>query len=129
MKGKSIDQEIVVLRAEKGWTQQQLATELGTSQRTVAAWEAGTSVPRKTMMVKIAKAFGLAADYFFIDNESDGLNGKERTNGETDTDRARENKMLEDIDNLVSNAYQDINDKKKSEIIGAIQKILDSIEK
>lgn len=62
---KNIAQELVILRAGKSWTQKQLAEELGTSQRTVAAWESGTSVPRKTTQVNIAKAFGLSEDYFF----------------------------------------------------------------
>ena len=43
---KNIAQELVILRAGKSWTQKQLAEELGTSQRTVASWESGTSVPR-----------------------------------------------------------------------------------
>lgn len=62
---KNIAQELVILRADKSWTQKQLAEELGTSQRTVSAWESGTSVPRKTTQVNIAKAFGLSEDYFF----------------------------------------------------------------
>ena len=62
---KNIAQELVILRAGKSWTQKQLAEELGTSQRTVAAWESGVSIPRKTTQVNIAKAFGLSEDYFF----------------------------------------------------------------
>lgn len=62
---KIIAQELVILRAGKSWTQKQLAEELGTSQRTVAAWESGSSIPRKTTQVNIAKAFGLSEDYFF----------------------------------------------------------------
>lgn len=62
---KNIAQELVILRAGKSWTQKRLAEELGTSQRTVAAWEKGASIPRKTTQVNIAKAFGLSEDYFF----------------------------------------------------------------
>lgn len=61
---KNIAQELVILRAGKSWTQKRLAEELGTSQRTVAAWETGASIPRKTTQVNIAKAFGLSEDYF-----------------------------------------------------------------
>lgn len=59
-----ISQEIVVLRANKSWTQQQLAEKLGTTQRTVASWESGISIPRKTMRVKLAVLFGLPENYF-----------------------------------------------------------------
>ncbi len=69
---KNIAQELVILRAGKSWTQKQLAEELGTSQRTVAAWESGTSVPRKTTQVNIAKAFGLSDD-FFLDVENNAF--------------------------------------------------------
>lgn len=66
---KNIAQELVILRAGKSWTQKQLAEELGTSQRTVTAWESGSSIPRKTTQVNIAKVFGLSEDYFFdVDN-------------------------------------------------------------
>ena len=64
----NIGQEILVLRAEKGWTQKQFADKLKTSQRTIAAWEAGNSIPRKTMMVKIAQVFGLPSN-IFLDSE------------------------------------------------------------
>lgn len=65
----NIAQELVILRAEKSWTQKQLAEKLGTTQRTVAAWESGESVPRKTTQVNISKAFGLPRDHFLtVDN-------------------------------------------------------------
>lgn len=62
---KDIAQELVILRARESWTQQQLADKLETTQRTVAAWESGASVPRKTMQVRIAQVFGLPENYFF----------------------------------------------------------------
>lgn len=75
---KDISQELVILRARESWTQQQLADKLDTTQRTVAAWESGTSVPRKTMQVRIAKVFGLPENYFF-DTKTDERN--ERNGG------------------------------------------------
>lgn len=70
---KDISQELVILRARESLTQQQLADKLETTQRTVAAWESGASVPRKTMQVRIAKVFGLPENYFF-DAKKDGTN-------------------------------------------------------
>lgn len=63
-----IARELIVLRGSRGWTQQKLADEIGTTQRTVAAWEAGSSIPRKTMRVRIAQAFALPPDYFLQDD-------------------------------------------------------------
>ena len=42
---QDIAQEIIILRAKHGWTQQMLAEKLGTTQRTIAAWESGVSSP------------------------------------------------------------------------------------
>ena len=61
---QDIAQEIIILRAKNGWTQQMLAEKLGTTQRTIAAWESGVSSPRKTMRVRIAQAFDLPDNYF-----------------------------------------------------------------
>lgn len=49
---KDISQKLVILRARESWTRQQLADKLDTTQRTVAVWESGASVPRKTMQVR-----------------------------------------------------------------------------
>lgn len=127
MSGMNISQEILVLRAEKGWTQQQLAEKLKTSQRTIAAWETGDSIPRKTMMVKIAQVFGLPLNHFF----DSGVNGTidERTENDSKTiESAQKKGVIEDIENIVSNAYQEMDEEKKSQIIEAIQGILNTIE-
>ena len=127
MSGMNISQEILVLRAEKGWTQQQLAEKLKTSQRTIAAWETGDSIPRKTMMVKIAQVFGLPLNHFF----DSGVNGTidERTENDSKTiESVREKGVIEDIEDIVSSVYREIDEEKKSQIIEAIQGILNTIE-
>ena len=70
MEKMDIGQEIIILRAKHGWTQQQFAQKLNTTQRTVAAWESGESVPRKTLKVRIAQVFGLP-DHHFLLEEAD----------------------------------------------------------
>lgn len=47
-----------------------MAEELGTSQRTVAAWESGASISRKTTQINIAKAFGVSEDFFNVKNNA-----------------------------------------------------------
>ena len=71
MMSDSIAQEIMILRSSKGWTQQQLADHLKTTQRTVAAWEAGDSIPRNKMKVLLAKAFDLPETYFLDGEEAE----------------------------------------------------------
>ncbi len=69
---RNIAREIVILRGKFGWTQQQLAEKLNTTQRTVAEWEAG-SIPRKARCVQLAKVFGLPDDYFLPSYNIDEL--------------------------------------------------------
>ena len=71
MNKKELAQKIIVLRGKNDWTQQELAEMCGTTQRTVAAWETGRSIPRKAMLVRIARVFGLQDEYFLNEVEQD----------------------------------------------------------
>ena len=115
---KRIGSRIVVLRAEAGLTQHQLAEQLETSQRTVAAWEAGDSVPRKTMQVKIAQLFGLPNDYFF------GLNPDDK-GSDSELISSSERKLINAVDNVISGAGIDVSEEKKKQIVASIQEILE----
>ena len=115
---KRIGSRIVVLRAEAGLTQHQLAEQLETSQRTVAAWEAGDSVPRKTMQEKIAQLFGLPNDYFFDLNPDDKGSDSELIS-------SSERKLINAVDNVISGAGIDVSEEKKKQIVASIQEILE----
>lgn len=71
MNKKDLAQKIIVLRGKNGWTQQELAEMCGTTQRTVAAWETERSIPRKAMLVRIARVFGLPDEYFLTEVTQD----------------------------------------------------------
>lgn len=66
-----IAEEIVIRRGIAGLTQKGLAEKLNTTQRTVAAWESGVSIPRRAMQARIAAVLGLPEDYFFSMAEPD----------------------------------------------------------
>ncbi len=46
-------------RKERGYTQSALATQVGVSQQQIAKYEAGTSVPPKKVIAKLAQALEL----------------------------------------------------------------------
>lgn len=115
---KRIGSRIVVLRAETGLTQQQLAEQLDTSQRTVAAWEAGDSIPRKTMQVKIAQLFGLPNDYFFDLDPDDTASSFESID-------SSERKLIDVVDDAISEAGIDVSEEKKKQIMDSLEKILE----
>ncbi|WP_047150425.1 helix-turn-helix transcriptional regulator [Aneurinibacillus tyrosinisolvens] len=61
---------IVVCRAEKGWTQQELADRVGVSRQTIAYIEKGKYNPSLILAFKIAQAFEKTiTDVFDYKNE------------------------------------------------------------
>ncbi|MEE2614564.1 MAG: helix-turn-helix transcriptional regulator [Verrucomicrobiota bacterium] len=57
-----------VLRAERDWTQANLADELGVSRQTVNAIEKGKFDPSLPLAFKISRLFGLSIEDIFQDN-------------------------------------------------------------
>ena len=57
-----------VLRAERDWTQAQLAFELDVSRQTVNAIEKGKFDPSLQLAFKAARLFGLAIEEIFLDD-------------------------------------------------------------
>ena len=55
-----------VLRAERNWSQQALAEELGVSRQSVSAIETGRYDPSLPLAFQIAEVFGLAIEEIFI---------------------------------------------------------------
>lgn len=58
-----VGSKIAKLRASKGWSQSQLADQLGVSEGSVKDWESGDSVPSSAKIEAIASALGVEADY------------------------------------------------------------------
>ena len=108
---QDIAQEIIILRAKHGWTQQMLAEKLGTTQRTIAAWESGVSNPRKTMRVRIAQAFGLPDNYFLERTEEDSAQGQIV-------------KIIKQIDGVLSESEQFGTEEGKRKILKRFQEVL-----
>ena len=53
------------LRAQHGWTQAELARQLGVSRQTVISIERGKYDPSLPLAFKIARAFGLSIEEIF----------------------------------------------------------------
>ncbi len=52
-----LQNKIIVFRAEKGWTQEQLANKVGVSRQTIASLEKNKYNPSLILAFKIANAF------------------------------------------------------------------------
>ena len=53
------------LRAERNWTQAQLASEVGVSRQTINSIETGRFEPSLTLALKLAKLFGTPVETIF----------------------------------------------------------------
>lgn len=61
-----------VLRAERGWSQADLADRLGVSRQTVNALERGKYDPSLPLAFKIARLFQLPIERIFFPDEGSG---------------------------------------------------------
>jgi putative transcriptional regulator len=60
-----------LLRAERGWTQAELAYRLDVSRQAVNAIETGKHDPSLSLAFRIARLFGLSVEHVFADQPRD----------------------------------------------------------
>jgi len=71
-----VNNRLRVLRAERGWSQAQLADRLGVSRQTVNAIETGKYDPSLPLAFAISEVFGQAIERIFEPRRNDGLRGR-----------------------------------------------------
>ena len=59
--------KIMKLRKQNGWSQEELAMQLGVSRQSVSKWESGTSIPDLERIIKLSQIFGVSTDYLIKD--------------------------------------------------------------
>ena len=60
--------KIVDLRKKNGWSQEELAEQLGVSRQSVSKWEGAQSVPDMGRVVQMSELFGVSTDYLLKDS-------------------------------------------------------------
>jgi putative transcriptional regulator len=66
-----MDNRLKVLRAERNWSQNDLAERLGVSRQTINALETGKYDPSLILAFKIARLFGMSIETIFHPDEDD----------------------------------------------------------
>lgn len=64
-----INEKLISLRKEKGWSQEELANKLDISRQAISKWELGESVPDTNNMMQLSKLYGKSIDDL-LDNTS-----------------------------------------------------------
>ena len=59
--------KIITLRKKAGWSQEELASQLGVTRQSVSKWEGVQSVPDLDKVVQMSRLFGVSTDYLLKD--------------------------------------------------------------
>lgn len=73
--------KIIALRKRSGWSQEELAEQLGVSRQSVSKWEGAQSVPDLDKILQLSKVFGVTTDYLLKDE----IEEAELTSGESES--------------------------------------------
>ncbi len=60
--------KIAELRKKNGWSQEELAGQLGVSRQSVSKWESAASIPDLDKILKLSELFGVSTDYLLKDS-------------------------------------------------------------
>jgi len=60
---------ILIARRKKGLTQEELASEVGTSKQAISYYETGKRIPSSIMLKKLAEKLDVTADYLLKEVE------------------------------------------------------------
>ena len=60
----SLSEKILMLRKQKGWSQEELAEQLGVSRQSVSKWESGTSLPDLNRILDLSRLFSVSQTSF-----------------------------------------------------------------
>lgn len=86
--------KITALRKKAGWSQEELAEQLGVTRQSVSKWEGAQSVPDMDKVVQMSRLFGVTTDFLLKDELSE------------EEDYTRENKAKSPVIGAVSGIYR-----------------------
>ena len=104
--------KITALRKKAGWSQEELAEELGVTRQSVSKWEGAQSVPDMDKVVQMSRLFGVTTNFLLKDELSEeepapegGVNHSAMQALLEEEDYTRENKAKSPVIGAVSGIY------------------------
>lgn len=85
----TIGEKILNMRKARGWSQEDLAEQVGVSRQAVSRWESGTAKPDADKIIAICDLFGVSADYLLRDMAAGGQTAAEEAVQGVKTQRPR----------------------------------------
>lgn len=69
-------EKLQALRKARGWSQEELATQINVSRQALSKWESGASVPDTENVVALSRLFGVSTDYLLLEEVEDAGSGQ-----------------------------------------------------
>ena len=66
----TMGEKILNLRKARGWSQEELAEQIGVTRQAVSRWESGAAKPDADKIIAVCDLFGVSADYLLRDQYS-----------------------------------------------------------
>lgn len=85
----NLAEKIIQLRKQKGWSQEELATQMDVSRQSVSKWESGISMPDIDKIILLSQIFGTTTDYLLKDDIEDNEE-RDRNEGNQKNESASE---------------------------------------
>lgn len=64
----TLSEKLTALRKSRGWSQEELAENLGVSRQSVSKWESDQAVPELDKILRLSEIFGVSTDYLLKDD-------------------------------------------------------------
>lgn len=93
-------------REARGWTQEQLAAAMNTTQQTIQRWESGQTDPKSSVIVEISRVLGITVSFILNIDE----------NGEA--------KVLSDDEHELIDCYRSLSTKAQRALIVGLREYL-----
>ena len=95
----NLPEKIILLRKQKGWSQEDMAQRMDVSRQSVSKWESGASTPDIDKIILLSQIFGTTTDYLLKDDKDTenvyGSGSKVEEKRETPDSEMKENAPLE----------------------------------
>lgn len=113
--------KLIILRREKGYSQEQLSEYLGVSRQSVSKWEAASYMPELSKLIQLSELFDVTVDYLVKDSITDRqyLSGRMEAGGnETDETQKRLLEKLEKMEEERNSRIKEYEFKSESTMFG-----------
>lgn len=99
------DNAIIILRKEKGWSQGDLAQQIGASREMIGKYERNENLPSIEMVARMAKAFSVTVDFLIGEGENASYDKEtvERINDIQKMDNDTKSILFNVIDTYIQN--------------------------